>query len=104
MENRHSEAGYANEVFLDVLAVCGAVSEATAHRRAHYERRGHLPGVHAAELRRVVEQLVEAQRKKIAEHDFNDRTSAAESKAITNAHDARLADRRVDHTIRMLVG
>ena len=85
----NGKARHANEVLLEVLAVGGPVAAAAAHRRSYDQRRCHLLRVHAAKLGSVVDQLIETQREKIAEHDLDDRPSSAERQSVADADDRR---------------
>src|SRR5262249_37685062 len=104
MDNCHRKSRNADEVLLYVLTVRRTVTASSAHRGTHDERRTHLVGIHAAELGRVVEQLIEAQAQEIAKHDLHDRSEPAEGQPIANTNDACFADGSVDDSIGKLIG
>ena len=103
VQHEHSQARHADEMLLEVLAVRRAVTAAAAHRRADDDRARHAAVVHAAKLRRVIQELVEAERQEVAEHDLDDRPSPAEREPVRDTDDAGLADRRVQHAVGMVV-
>ena len=75
------------------------VAAAAAHRRAHDERHGDLVVVHLAELRDPVDDLVEAERDEVAEHDLEDRPLAAQRHPGGDAEERRLGDRGRQHAV-----
>ena len=89
------QAGRAEEMFFQRLAVRRAVAALAAHRRADDHRDGHLPGVHVGELAGLVDQLIGSERDEIAEHDLDDGAKSGEGEAVAEAGDGCLADRGV---------
>ena len=79
------------------------VPAAAAHRRAHDERHRHLVVVHLAELRDPVDDLVEAERDEVAEHDLEDRPLAPQRHPGGDAEERRLADRGREDAVRVRV-
>ena len=73
-----ADVGDAEQELLERLAVRRPVAATAAHRRAHDERHRHLVVVHLAELRDPVDDLVEAERDEVTEHDLEDRSLPAE--------------------------
>src|SRR5207248_2011138 len=69
---------------------------ASADHRADDHRRLRLAAEHVAELGGLVEDLVEADAEKIAEHQFGDGAQAGNGGAGGGAHDRRFGDRGVD--------
>src|SRR5690242_18020599 len=51
----------------------------------------------------MIQELVEAERDEVAEHNLDDRAAAAERKPVRDADDAGLADRGIEHALRMVV-
>ena len=93
------DARHAEQELLERLAVRRPVAAAAAHRRPHDERDGHALVEHLAELRDPVDDLVEAERDEVAEHDLDDRPVAAQREPGGDAEDRRLADRRREHAV-----
>ncbi len=60
------------------------------------ERRLGLAAEHVAELGRLIEDLVEADAEKIAEHQLGDRAQPGDRGAGGGSHDRRFGDRGVD--------
>ena len=89
----------AEEVLLQALAVRRAVAAAAAGRRADDHRAGDLAVVHRLVLGDVVDDLVEAERQEVAEHDLGDRPVAGQRQAGGDAGDRALADRRRAHAV-----
>ena len=71
-----AQVRYAKEVLFQALAVRRAVAAATARGRPDDHRAGHPAVVHRLVLRDVIDDLVEAQRQEVAEHDLDDGTVA----------------------------
>ena len=90
----------ADEVLLEALAVRRSVAAAAAGRRADDHRARRLAVVHRLVLRDVVDDLVEAERQEVAEHDLGDRAVAGEGEPGRHAGDRALADRRRAHPVR----
>src|SRR5438067_13726258 len=69
---------------------------ASADHRADDHRRLRLAAEHVAELGGLVEDLVEADAEKVAEHQFGDGPQPGHRRAGRGAHDRAFGDRRVD--------
>ena len=72
---------------------------AAAGGHADDDRAGALAAEHVAELGDLVDDLVEAHRRQVGEHDLCDGAHAAERGARRGADDRRLGDRRVDDAL-----
>jgi len=74
-------------------------AEPRSGRGAHGERHARLAAEHVAELRRLVQQRVEANADEVDEHELGHRTQPGERGPDRRAHEAHLADRRVAHAL-----
>ncbi len=105
LARRHdADAGHAEQQLLERLAVRRAVAAATAHRRAHHERHRHLVVEHLPELRDAVDDLVEAERDEVAEHDLEDGAPTAQRHAGGDTEQRRFGDRGRQHAVGPAVG
>ena len=58
-----------------------------------------LSVVHAMELGGVIDNLVETEAEKIAEHHFDDGSPTTETQTVTDAYNRGFANRGVQHTV-----
>ena len=77
----------------------GGGAAAGADHRPDDQRGRRLAAEHIAELGGLVEDLVETDAEKIAEHQLGDRPQAGDRGAGGGAHDRGFGDRRVDHPV-----
>ena len=84
---------------LEALTVLGGRAARRTQRRAQHERHAQAAPRHVVRLGGLVDELVHHQRQEVAEHDVDDRPHAGHGGAHTQAGDAGLRDRRVDHSI-----
>ena len=78
----------------------GAAAAAAAGLGAEDDRDLDPAAGHVAELRRLVDDRVEADGEEVHVHDLGDRSQARHRGADRGAEQARLGDRRVDHPLR----
>ncbi len=78
----------------------GARRPARAALRADRQGNGQLSARHVAVLRRLVDDLLERERKEVLVHDLDDRAHARHRRADARADDRHLGDRRVAHALR----
>src|SRR4051812_17998192 len=71
------------------------VTPAPPHRSSDDYRRSDFACIHVVELRCVIDDLICAQSKKIAEHDFHHGPTPGKSQTGANPHEGCLAYRRV---------
>src|SRR5579871_1646333 len=91
---------HAKEVLLQALAVRRAVAAAATRGSADDHGTRYLAVVHRLILRDVVDDLIEAERQKVAEHDLHDRAVARQGEPGGDAYDSSLTDRRGPHPAR----
>ncbi len=93
------EARDVGEQRLEALGVLAARRAAGAELGAHGQR--HLGGAagHERQLRRLVEQLVEADAEEVDVHELDHRAHSGHRRAHAEPHDGRLGDRRVAHPV-----
>ena len=95
----HLEARHGGDQRVHRLAVLRAHVHASAGGGADDDGAGGLAAEHVAELRGLVEDLIEAHTEEIREHELGHRTHAGERRAIGGADDRGLGDRGVDHAV-----
>src|SRR5579862_9869741 len=93
------EAWDAEKEFLQALAMRWAVAAIAAGRHAQNDWAAALRLVKALELSGVVGDLVKGKGDEVAEHDLDDRPIAAYGKAVRNANDSGLGNRRGEHAV-----
>ena len=103
---RHDDGqpGDVREQRLEALRVLAARRAPGAELGPHGQR--HLGGAagHERQLRRLVEQLVEADAEEVEVHHLDDRAHAGHRRADAEPDDRRLRDRRVAHPVAELLG
>ena len=98
---RHDlEAGDHHAPVLDALRMLRAEPRARAVAGADHQRALGLPVAHIAALRKLIGDVVEADREEVREHDLRDRLEAGHRRAHRGAHDRLLGDRRIAHPKR----
>src|SRR5580693_433792 len=90
------EPRHRGEDVVEALRVLRRGAAPGADHCADDERRLGLAAEHVAELGRLIEDLVEADAEKIAEHQLGDRAQPGDRGAGGGSHDRRLGDRGVD--------
>ena len=93
----HRQARGVGEVGLGRVGVELVVAQVGAHRHPDHHRRGHPPPVAPADAPGVADDLVEGRVGEPGELDLGHRPQAGHGHAHRRAHDAGLAQRRVDH-------
>ena len=98
---RHDDAepGDVGEQRLEALGVLAARRPAGAELGADGQRHLRRAAGHERQLRRLVEQLVEADADEVEVHQLDHRPHAGHRRADAEAHDRRLRDRRVPHPV-----
>src|SRR3954454_12233929 len=98
---RHDDLqpGDVGEDRIQRLRVLRRRADARAVHRSDDHRRHGLAAEHVAELRGLVEDLVQADAHEVDEHELRDRAQARGGRAGRRAHDRRLADRRVEDAV-----
>ena len=99
--SRHHDlqAGDVGEHRLERLGVLGAGAAARPRLGPEDDRDRERAGGHVAELRRLVEDRVQADPDEVHEHDLDDRPQAGHRRADGGADVAHLADRRIQDTV-----
>ena len=85
---------------LEALRVLGAGARRHALLAADDERRRQLAARDVADVRRLVDELVERDEQEVRPHDLHDGAQALERRPERAAEDRGLRDRRVEHPLR----
>src|ERR1022692_103419 len=92
--SNHVPSGCANEVLFQRLTVGWPVAPPSTHRGTNHERHAHLVVVHPAIFADVIDDLVGREHQKIAKHDFDNWTQAANGHPRRERGESSFAQRR----------
>jgi hypothetical protein len=95
----HLQAGHVGVEGLDRLGVIQRAVDAAAPRRTDHERAAEVPVRPVAHPRRLRHDLVERRMDEVGELDLGHRQEPVQRHPDRDADEARLRQRRVDHTI-----
>ncbi len=94
-----SEPGNVCQQRLEALGVLRARAGRRSLLRPHDEGRVRPARCHVADVRRLVDELVEGNEEEVRPHHLHDRPEPLERGADRSAEDRALADRRVEHAL-----
>ncbi len=104
VRRHHPQAGDAEKMLFQALAVGGSVTAPAPHRCADDQRDPNLVVEYGAVFRGVIDDLVAGEKQEIAEHDLGDRQAAAQREPGRDRDDRGLGNRRGKNAIGELRG